>query len=140
GHLTGSIDAVLRVRTDDGQARFVVVDYKTNRLSGAHDTPTPLDYGPVQMTEAMVHHHYPLQSLLYSVALHRYLRSRLSDYDPEQHLGGVAYLFVRGMVGQNSPVIDGHTTGVWSWTTPSGLVIELSDLLAGVTVPAKEAS
>ena len=41
--------------------------------------------------------HYPLQALLYVVALHRYLRWRLRGYDPDVHLGGVLYLFVRGM-------------------------------------------
>ena len=47
----------------------------------------------------MVEHDYPLQALLYSVALHRYLRWRLPGYRPADHLGGVAYLFVRGMTG-----------------------------------------
>ena len=44
--------------------------------------------------------HYALQALLYTVALHRYLRWRLTGYDPAEHLGGVLYLFVRGMVGE----------------------------------------
>ena len=51
------------------------------------------------MAEAMLHAHYPLQALLYGVALHRYLRWRQPGYDPERHLGGVLYLFVRGMCG-----------------------------------------
>ena len=45
----------------------------------------------------MLQAHYPLQALLYAVALHRYLRWRLPDYDPAHHLGGVLYLFLRGM-------------------------------------------
>ena len=47
----------------------------------------------------MLHCHYPLQALLYSVVLHRYLRWRQPRYDPQRHLGGVLYLYVRGMVG-----------------------------------------
>ena len=43
--------------------------------------------------------HYPLQALLYAVALHRMLRWRQPGYDPDVHLGGVLYLFVRGMAG-----------------------------------------
>ena len=43
--------------------------------------------------------HYPLQALLYTVALHRYLRWRLPGYDPDAHLAGVLYLFLRGMIG-----------------------------------------
>ena len=60
------------------------------------------------MTEAMLHSHYPLQALLYSVVLHRYLRWRLPGYDPERHLGGILYLYVRGMCGPETPVVDGQ--------------------------------
>ena len=51
--------------------------------------------------------HYALQALLYTVALHRYLRWRLPGYDPGAHLAGVLYLFVRGMTGPDTPVVDG---------------------------------
>ena len=51
----------------------------------------------------MIDAHYPLQALLYSVALHRFLRWRLPGYDPERHLGGVLYLFLRGMCGPDGP-------------------------------------
>jgi len=44
---------------------------------------------------------------LYSVALHRYLRWRLADYEPSVHLGGAAYLFLRGMTGPTVPVVGG---------------------------------
>jgi len=75
-----------------------------------------------------------LQALLYSVALHRYLRWRVADYDATQHLGGVAYLFVRGMVGADTPSVDGHPHGVFSWAVPHLLVTELSDVLDGLAV------
>ena len=54
------------------------------------------------MATEMMRSHYPLQALLYSVALHRYLRWRLPDYDPHRHLGGAQYQFVRGMLGPDS--------------------------------------
>ncbi len=60
------------------------------------------------MTSAMLHSHYPLQALLYSVVLHRYLRWRLPGYDPERHLGGMLYLYVRGMCGPETPEVDGQ--------------------------------
>ena len=50
----------------------------------------------------MLHHHYPLQAHLYLVALHRHLRWRLPGYEPEQHLGGYVYCFLRGMPGSVS--------------------------------------
>ena len=74
-------------------------------------SPYPDDYHPTRMAEAMVEHDYPLQALLYSVALHRYLRWRLPGYRPADHLGGAVYLFVRGMAGPGVAVSDGHPHG-----------------------------
>jgi exodeoxyribonuclease V beta subunit len=74
--------------------------------------------------------------MLYSVVLHRYLRWRIPGYDPERHLGGVLYLYVRGMCGPDTPVVDGIPCGVFSWRPPAALVTELSALLAG-RVPAE---
>jgi exodeoxyribonuclease V beta subunit len=130
GYLSGSIDVVLRVGSGDAQ-RFVVVDYKTNTLGDPTRPLTALDYTPPKVAEAMLHSHYPLQALLYSVVLHRYLRWRLPGYDPESHLGGVLYLFVRGMVGRETPVVDGVPCGVFSWQPPTELVEELSAILDG---------
>ena len=71
----------------------------------------------------------PWLSLLYQVAVHRMLRWRLPDYDPEQHLGGALYLFLRGMAGPTTPRVAGVPAGVFSWRPPSALITELSDLL-----------
>jgi exodeoxyribonuclease V beta subunit len=75
--------------------------------------------------------HYVLQALLYAVALHRFLRWRLPGYAPERNLAGVLYLFVRGMVGAVTPVVDGATCGVFAWRPAGALVEELSDVLDG---------
>jgi len=48
------------------------------------------------------------------------------------HLGGIAYLFVRGMVGPDTPTTDGVPNGVFAWRPTAELIIELSDLLDGV--------
>jgi exodeoxyribonuclease V beta subunit len=129
GFLTGSIDAVLRLREASGP-RYVIVDYKTNWL-GAYDGPalTLGAYTPDRLARAMMAAHYPLQALLYSVALHRLLRWRQPGYAPERHLGGIAYLFVRGMAGPEPPRIDGVPCGVFGRRPPDGLVPDLSDLL-----------
>ncbi len=130
GYLTGSIDAVLRVPGADGELRYVVVDYKTNRL-GPYDEPlSAWHYRPDALVAAMQDAHYPLQLLLYSAALHRFLRWRHPGYDPERQLGGALYLFVRGMAGAGTPVVDGVPAGVMSWRPPAALVVALSDLLA----------
>lgn len=125
GYLSGSLDVVLRLPDQ----RYLVVDYKTNQLG-----ETAADYSFPRMTEAMLHSDYPLQALLYTAVLHRFLRWRQPGYDPARHLGGVLYLFVRGMCGPDTPVLDGHPSGVFSWRPPAALVIALSDLLhRGVT-------
>ena len=131
GYLNGSVDAVLRI---DG--RYLVVDYKTNWLGDSDRPLTAADYDRSRMTEAMLHSDYPLQALLYSVVLHRFLRWRVPDYEPSRHLGGVLYLFVRGMCGPDTPVVDGHPAGVFSWQPPASLVTALSDLLDAGRVAA----
>lgn len=131
GYLTGSIDVVLRLDVD-GQQRFLTVDYKTNWLGPVDQPLTAHDYRPEMLDEAMAHSDYPLQALLYTVVLHRFLRWRLPAYDPATHLGGVLYLYLRGMCGPETPVVDTMPCGVFSWRPPVALVEDLSDLLDGV--------
>jgi exodeoxyribonuclease V beta subunit len=138
GFLNGSLDAILRVRDDGGVPRYLVVDYKTNWLSLAPPGSgllTAADYSPPRLAEAMLDSDYPLQALLYSVALHRYLRWRQPEYDPQVHLGGVLYLYLRGMCGPETPIVDGQPCGVFAWKPPTALVIELSDALDDGQVP-----
>lgn len=129
GYLTGSIDVVLRLPQEG--PRYLVVDYKTNRLGEPGRTITAADYGPEQLAQAMLHSDYPLQALLYCVVLHRFLRWRQPGYEPGTHLGGVLYLFLRGMCGTATPSFDGHPAGVFSWRPPADLVVAMSDLLDG---------
>jgi exodeoxyribonuclease V beta subunit len=123
GYLTGSIDLVLRVDEDGDRPRFAIVDYKTNWLAGPDEPLSAWHYRPAALAAEMQRSHYALQALLYLVALHRFLRWRVPDYDPDRDIAGVFYLFLRGMTGAD----DG--TGVFAWTPPSGLVAALSDLL-----------
>ena len=132
GYLSGSIDAVLRIPDPgSGQHRYLIVDYKTNRLGDSHLPLSAAHYGREQLVQAMLHSDYPLQALLYSVVLHRFLRWRQPGYNPETHLGGVLYLFLRGMCGARTPVLDSHPAGVFDWRPPPALVTALSELLDG---------
>ena len=135
GMLTGSIDLTIRARGSAGEPdRYVVADYKTNLLA-PWGTVDPEAAHPDRLVDAMVAHDYPLQALLYEVALHRYLRWRLPGYDPDVHLGGAAYLFLRGMAGPDTATTaDGRTYGVFTWQPPTGLILALSNLLAGATL------
>ena len=130
GWMNGSIDGVFRV-PHDGDHRYVIVDYKTNRLHQPGAADPVAAYHPKLLIPAMEHSRYPLQALLYSIALHRYLRWRLgASYDPAKHLGGTAYLFVRGMVGPDTPVVRGVAHGVFSWRPPASAIVALDRLFA----------
>jgi exodeoxyribonuclease V beta subunit len=125
GYLTGSLDLV--VRAPGG--RFAVVDYKTNWLGDPGEELTAWHHRPAALAAEMQRAHYGLQALLYAVALHRYLRWRLPGYEAEANLGGVLYLFLRGMTGPGTPVIAGTPCGVFSWRPPPEAVEALSDVL-----------
>ncbi|MEW8271761.1 MAG: hypothetical protein AB2718_15910, partial [Candidatus Thiodiazotropha taylori] len=92
-YLKGYIDLVF-----ESQGQYFLADYKSNWLG--IDYPA---YHQQALTEAMASHHYPLQYVLYTLALHRYLRLRIPDYDYEKQFGGVFYLFLRGMRPQGEP-------------------------------------
>lgn len=113
GLMTGLIDLTYQ---HDG--RWYVLDYKSNRLPG---------YGPAQLAEAMAHSEYDLQALIYTLALHRWLRFRLgAAYDYERDFGGVRYLFCRGLDATRS-----DSAGVQAWRFDAALIEALDALFAG---------
>ena len=76
------------------QGKYYLLDYKSNFLG-----ETLKDYDQTALKKAMLEHHYDWQYLLYVVALHRYLKTRLPHYDYNRDFGGVVYAFLRGMNG-----------------------------------------
>ena len=131
GYLTGAIDLTTVLADEAGRDRFVVMDYKSNALPAAGEAPSTADYGHGPLVAAMSEGNYVLQALLYQVALHRYLQWRLPGYDSVLHLGGAMYLFVRGMVGGDTPIVDGARCGVARWTPPAEMIVAISRLFAG---------
>ena len=130
GCMTGAIDLTAFL-PGPGGGRYAVMDFKSNTLPALGAAPAPEDYGPGPLAAAMNHGNYPLQALLYQVALHRYLQWRLAGYRPEEHLGGSMYLFVRGMIGPDTPAAEGERCGVARWRTPPQAVAAVSRLFAG---------
>lgn len=86
GMLKGYIDLVF-----EHGGRYYVADYKSNWLGSAD-----ADYTPEAMAAAILEKRYDLQYALYLLALHRQLQARLPDYDYDRHMGGAAYIFLRG--------------------------------------------
>lgn len=108
GMLRGFIDLVYR-----HEGKYYLLDYKTNLLSA---------YNEESIRANMRQHHYDLQYLLYSLALHCFLQRRLPGYDYETHFGGVTYAYVRGMNGTGG-------TGVFTTRPDVRLIRGLEELV-----------
>ncbi|HKN79239.1 MAG TPA: exodeoxyribonuclease V subunit beta [Lysobacter sp.] len=118
GLMTGKIDLVYTVADGPHAGRTCLLDYKSNRLP-AYDAAT--------LDAAMDDSEYTLQALIYTLALHRWLRFRLgADYDYDRHFGGVRYLYCRGL-----DPLDPAAPGVHAHVPPRALVESLDALFAG---------
>lgn len=115
GMLKGFIDLVFR-----HEGRYYLLDYKSNWLGESGEA-----YTQEAMAEAMQSHRYDLQYQLYSLALHRYLRHRIADYDYERHFGGVIYLFLRGVDG------EAGQQGIFATRPDPALITAMDALFAG---------
>lgn len=113
GLLKGFMDLVFE---HDG--RYYVADYKSNWLG-----PNAQYYAAEQLDDAIRDHRYDLQYVLYLLALHRHLRSRLPDYDYDRHIGGAVYLFLRGIEHENR--------GLHTEKPPYALIEALDGLFTG---------
>ena len=124
GMLKGFMDLVFQAPptvSETGEAvpgRFHVLDYKSNWL-GTGDA----SYHPEAVRDAALASRYDLQAALYLLALHRLLRSRLADYQPERHLGSSLTWFLRGTARPGG--------SVWACTAPVPLLNALDALFDG---------
>ncbi len=112
GMLKGFIDL-----TFEHQGQFYIADYKSNHLGDDFS-----HYGFDAMRGAIRSHRYDLQYIIYTLALHRYLRLRMPNYDYDQHIGGSYYLFLRGMS------VDAPQSGVFYDKPPKALIESLDEL------------
>jgi exodeoxyribonuclease V beta subunit len=117
GYLTGFVDLLFRQG-----GRYYLVDWKSNRRGGRQ-----ADFGAAGVREEMARHCYWLQYLIYSVAVHQYLRRALPEYCYERHFGGAYYIFLRGVDGKREA--GGALHGVYADRPPEALVQELSAIL-----------
>jgi exodeoxyribonuclease V beta subunit len=114
GMLKGFIDLIV-----EHEGRWYVADYKSNWL-GVDERA----YTPAAMRHSILDSRYELQYALYLLALHRQLRARLGTaYDYDTHIGGAAYLYLRG--------IDGKGHGVHVERPPKAMINALDALFEG---------
>ncbi|OAN14037.1 exodeoxyribonuclease V subunit beta [Photobacterium jeanii] len=119
GMLKGFIDLVF-----EHQGKYYVLDWKSNHLG---DDPSV--YHGQQLVEAMRDHRYDLQYQIYALALQRFLRSRIPDYDYDTHFGGVYYLFLRGITAEGN-------SGIFHAKPSEQLLTELEKLIDGEQIDA----
>ena len=99
--------------------RYYIVDWKSNHLGNRVE-----EYDAPQLRREMERNLYPLQYLLYTVALDRYLAQRLPDYAYESHFGGVYYVFLRGV-----DVWHGAGYGIFHDRPPREVIAALAEAL-----------
>lgn len=126
GHLKGAIDLVF-----EQNGKFYILDYKSNYLGDQLN-----DYSAENLENAMRDHRYDVQYIIYTLALHRYLKMRLGEsYEYASHFGGVIYLFLRGLPlaerEQEPSSVENKTNGVY-FTCPSEDLIVSLDQLVGM--------
>lgn len=110
--MNGSIDLVYQY-----QGKYYIADYKSNFLGDQ-----AANYSDEHLAQNMSKSSYWLQASLYLVALHRYLKAKLKNYQIEKHLGGASYLYVRGMLG-----VTGY--GVLHWQPEVEFILRLDSIL-----------
>jgi exodeoxyribonuclease V beta subunit len=121
GLMTGLVDL-----TYQHEGRWYVLDYKSNRLPR---------YDADALRDAMRHSEYDLQALIYTLALHRWLRFRLGErsdggaYDYGRDFGGIRYVFSRGV--ELEATGDGAAPGIHADRFAPELVHALDALFAG---------
>lgn len=119
GFMKGFVDLAFQF-----QGRFYIVDWKSNYLGNRVE-----DYSRERMIREMEGSLYLLQSNLYVLALHQYLKKRLPDYRYRDHFGGVFYIFLRGVDPQ-----AGGEFGIYRDLPGEALVEALSRNLIGPPV------
>lgn len=112
GMLKGFIDLIFVY-----EGKYYVLDWKSNHLGN-----DVADYSRESIEKTMGDHRYDFQYQIYTLALHRFLRSRIPDYHYQTHFGGVYYLFLRG--------VDEKGNGIF-YTRPDLAFVEGFDALIG---------
>ena len=91
--MKGFIDLVFRF-----EDRFYLLDWKSNHLGSR-----PEDYRRDLLPSVMESESYILQYYIYLAALDEYLEKRVPGYDYESGMGGVFYIFLRGVHPERGP-------------------------------------
>lgn len=119
GMMTGFIDLIF-----EHEGKYYILDWKSNFLGDDLK-----HYEHQAVLNAMNENNYHLQYCIYTVAMKRFLESKLGDsFDYNKHFGGVIYLFLRG-------VRKGDSTGIYTNKLTLEMVEKLEEILNLTPVP-----
>ncbi len=119
GYLRGYIDLVF-----EHEGRTYVADYKSTSVSDSI-----AGFSAKRVAHAVAANHYALQTALYSLVMHRYLRWRKVDYDYDRDFGGTLVVFLRGICPTRAP---GHS--VYFQRATRAAIEALDSLFSGAVV------
>ena len=117
GIMNGKVDLIFR-----HGGKYWILDWKSNHLGDRAE-----NYSVSRVRESMSENNYHLQYHIYTLALRRYLSTRLPDFNYERDFGGCIYLFVRGMR-------FGADTGVFFHKPRPDLLDRMEALTTGVRI------
>ena len=100
--------------------KYWIADWKTNWLGRKYST-----YNHAALSSDMIANSYLMQAAIYVLAVDKFLKSRVRDYDYNRHFGGVFYLFVRGMDGKRPD------QGVFTMRPELDFIRELAEIFPG---------
>ncbi len=94
-HAPGALEGLMNGKIDlffEHEGKYYVLDWKSNYLGDTLE-----NYSQAGIAQAMNENNYHLQYLLYTLAIKKYLQTRLPDFDYSRDFGGVVYMFLRGV-------------------------------------------
>ncbi|WP_211080505.1 3'-5' exonuclease, partial [Enterobacteriaceae endosymbiont of Donacia piscatrix] len=86
GFLSGIIDLIFLWKK-----KFYIIDYKSSWLGNNNE-----DYKTKNIEKDIYLNRYDIQYQFYTLALHKYLKYRIKNYNYEKFFGGIIYLYIRG--------------------------------------------
>ncbi|QJC35870.1 exodeoxyribonuclease V subunit beta [Enterobacteriaceae endosymbiont of Donacia sparganii] len=97
GFLSGIIDLIFL-----WNKKYYIIDYKSNWLGSNFK-----NYKKKYIENDIYLNRYDIQYQIYSLALHKYLKYRIKNYNYEKNFGGVIYLYIRGIDNKQ------NENGIW---------------------------
>ncbi|MCI6938563.1 MAG: UvrD-helicase domain-containing protein [Succinatimonas hippei] len=128
GYMKGSIDLLARF-TKNECGKYYLIDYKSNHLGSTYQS-----YSQKELLNRYFESRYDVQTLIYSLAVHRFLLNSDASYDGSENaydslVGGAMYLYVRGL---SSITTDENISyGVLNIKVPYETVMKLDKLFKG---------